>query len=126
MSEAIVKDLAKILDNIMEPITGKDLFEPGDIRDALLELAHRWTCYGKDSHQEPVQEFATGSVLNSAGAVNQMVLTITLGRGESEAVSILRRMINFGLISEDDSVRVGRSDRDGRGTVSFTVGGFLK
>lgn len=58
--------------------------------------------------------------------VDQMTLTIDLIRGEAEAISILEKMINYGLISDESIVRIGKKSREGRGQLSWFVKNFLK
>jgi hypothetical protein len=59
--------------------------------------------------------------------VDQMTLTINLDEsGEPDAIRRLQKMVNYGLISEEDTVKVGRRDRCGAGVVCYTVGDFLK
>jgi len=57
--------------------------------------------------------------------VDQMVLTISLAYGETEARRMLMRMVDCGLISGEDTVRVGKKNREGRGTICYTVKDFI-
>lgn len=58
--------------------------------------------------------------------VDIMILTISLsGAGEIDAVRRLQRMINHGIVSEEDTVRIGRADRMGCGMLAMTIKDFL-